>query len=82
MAILQIVNTTALILAVAVAGGAFAPEPIDREPTGAELAYADAPYGVDPIVTGPVSEEFKARQDKAGCGRVRWPDIPVECYPR
>jgi hypothetical protein len=82
MAILQIVNTTALILAVAVAGGAFAPEAVDREQTGAELAYADAPYGVDPIVTGPVSGEFKARQDKAGCSEARWPDVPVECYPR
>jgi hypothetical protein len=82
MAILQIVNTTALILAVAVAGGAFAPDPVDRDLTGAELAFADAPYGVDPIVTGPVSEEFKARRDNAGCDNVRWPDIPLECYPR
>jgi len=82
MAILQIVNTTALVLAVAVAGGAFAPEPVEPEQTAAEVAYADAPYGVDPVVTGPTSGAFKAQRESAGCDGARWPDVPLECYPR
>jgi hypothetical protein len=82
MAILQIMNTAALVLAVAVAGGAFARPPVDLMPTSAELAYADAPYGVDPIVTGPVSRDFRARQVETGCDEARWPDIPVACYPQ
>ncbi|GAB4355295.1 MAG: hypothetical protein Kow0026_14430 [Oricola sp.] len=82
MAVLQIVNTVALVVAVAAAGGAFAPEQVERTPTAAELAFSDAPYGVDPVVTGPVSDAFRARRDEAGCDTARWPDIPVECYPR
>ncbi|QKV19936.1 hypothetical protein [Oricola thermophila] len=82
MAILQIVNTAAFVLAVAVTGGAFAPAPAERAPTAAELAFSDAPYGVDPIVTGPVSGKFRAERDRAGCEDAVWPDIPVSCYPR
>ncbi len=81
MAVLQIVNTVALVLAVAVAGGAFDPGRADHAPTEAEIAYADAPYGVDPVVTGPVSDDFRIRRENAGCDRAQWPEIPVECYP-
>jgi len=53
-------------------------------PTGAtpaQQAYADAPDGVDPIVTGPVSTAFKQRQAAAGCETASWPNIPLVCYP-
>lgn len=47
----------------------------------AEQLYADAPDGVDPIVTGPVSAAFKQQQKTAGCDTAVWPKIPVACYP-
>ena len=51
-------------------------------PTAAEEAFADAPYGVDPVVTGPTSASFKKRQAEAGCDKAVWPDIPLACYPK
>ena len=50
------------------------------EPTAAK-AFADAPDGVDPMVTGPVSATFRQRQEAAGCSEAVWPDIPMACYP-
>ena len=50
--------------------------------TAAEQAFADAPFGVDPMVTGPTSAAFKAEQSRLGCGSAVWPDIPLGCYPR
>ncbi|MER8591329.1 hypothetical protein NKH33_06965 [Mesorhizobium sp. M1182] len=47
----------------------------------AEQLFADAPDGVDPVVTGPVSAAFKQRQQNAGCDSAVWPNIPVVCYP-
>ena len=47
----------------------------------AEQLFADAPYGVDPVVTGPVSAAFKQRQQDAGCDSAVWPKIPAVCYP-
>jgi hypothetical protein len=47
----------------------------------AEALFPDAPDGVDPMVTGPVSAEFRARQQQLGCERAEWPDIPAACYP-
>ena len=47
----------------------------------AEERYDDAPFGVDPIVTGPVSKEFRERRLAAGCDSARWPNIPIACYP-
>ncbi|MER9231395.1 hypothetical protein NKI56_04690 [Mesorhizobium sp. M0622] len=47
----------------------------------AEQLFADAPDGVDPMVTGPVSTAFKQRQQNAGCDQAVWPKIPVVCYP-
>jgi hypothetical protein len=50
--------------------------------TPAEEAFADAPYGVDPMVTGPTSASFKKEQADAGCNKAVWPDIPLACYPK
>ncbi|BCG92231.1 hypothetical protein [Mesorhizobium sp. 131-2-1] len=47
----------------------------------AEQMFADAPDGVDPVVTGPVSAAFKQRQKDAGCDSAVWPKIPAVCYP-
>ena len=59
-----------------------APQPTSGMPqTAAELAFADADYGVDPMVTGPVSASFKQQQAGAGCAEATWPDIPLDCYP-
>ena len=49
--------------------------------TPAAMMFADAPDGVDPMVTGPVSAEFRARQKTAGCATAEWPNVPVACYP-
>ena len=47
----------------------------------AEQLFADAPDGVDPVVTGPVSAAFKQRQQAANCDSAVWPNIPTVCYP-
>jgi hypothetical protein len=77
----------AIALALMLAGGAEAlTRPAVPAPqsgmTAAEQLFPDAPDGVDPMVTGPVSASFKARQAEAGCDKARWPDIPAACYPR
>lgn len=51
------------------------------ERTPAEEAFSDAPYGVDPMVTGPTSASFKQEQAEGGCDEAAWPDIPLACYP-
>ncbi|MBX3567926.1 MAG: hypothetical protein KF914_07705 [Rhizobiaceae bacterium] len=43
--------------------------------------FADAPDGVDPMVTGPVTAAFRDRQRQAGCDTAEWPNIPHVCYP-
>lgn len=48
---------------------------------GAAEMFADAPDGVDPVVTGPVSVSFRQKQNDAGCDKAVWPDIPAVCYP-
>lgn len=80
MALLHILPAAFLATALTIVGGAFEPGRVDQ-PTEAELAYADAPYGVDPIVTGPVSASFKEQQQIAGCDAAKWPDVPIACYP-
>src|SRR3954463_16327700 len=52
----------------------------DNSPS-AQQAFADAPDGVDPVVTGPVSAAFKQRQASANCDSAVWPNIPMVCYP-
>ncbi|RJT39580.1 hypothetical protein D3227_12165 [Mesorhizobium waimense] len=54
---------------------------LPSETQTAEQLYADAPDGVDPIVTGPVSAAFKQQQKASGCDSAVWPKIPVACYP-
>lgn len=49
--------------------------------TQAEALFPDAPDGVDPMVTGPVSVSFKQRQADAGCDKAVWPNVPAACYP-
>ena len=49
--------------------------------TAAEFIFPDAPDGVDPMVTGPVSAELRARQKALDCDQAVWPNIPVACYP-
>ena len=56
--------------------------PAMAAPTAAEEAFADAPYGVDAMVTGPMSASFKKRQAETGCDKALWPDIPLDCYPK
>jgi len=84
----------ALVAAFALtASGAYGPQPADARrqailehgelmaSTPAALMFPDAPDGVDPFVTGPVSAEFRARQQAAGCEAAVWPNVPVACYP-
>jgi len=54
---------------------------LPSEPQTAEQMFADAPDGVDPVVTGPVSAAFKQKQRAAGCDSAVWPKIPAVCYP-
>jgi hypothetical protein len=54
---------------------------LPSEAQSAEQIFADAPDGVDPMVTGPVSASFKQRQDAANCDSAVWPNIPMVCYP-
>lgn len=44
-------------------------------------AFPGAPDGVDPVVTGPVSAQFRERQKAFACDKAVWPDIPLACYP-
>jgi hypothetical protein len=44
--------------------------------------FSDAAFGVDPMVTGPVSQEFQQRQNDLGCAEAKWPNIPSGCYPK
>ncbi|MCI5074959.1 hypothetical protein [Oricola sp.] len=81
MSLLHILNAFVLSAAVAIVGGAFDPGAVDTAPTETELAFADAPHGVDPMVTGPVSTSFRERRAIAGCEQAEWPEIPLKCYP-
>ncbi|MDX8516283.1 hypothetical protein RFM70_30895 [Mesorhizobium sp. VK23E] len=56
-------------------------EPISPDAKTAQQMFADAPDGVDPIVTGPVSAAFKQRQKAADCDSAVWPNVPAVCYP-
>lgn len=54
---------------------------LPTDSSSAQQVFADAPDGVDPVVTGPVSAAFKQRQDAANCDGAVWPNIPMVCYP-
>ena len=55
--------------------------PLASDTPTAEQLFADAPDGVDPMVTGPVSAAFRQRQEAANCDNAVWPNIPTVCYP-
>ncbi len=55
--------------------------PVSSSGQTAEQMFADAPDGVDPVVTGPVSASFRQKQQVAGCDSAVWPKIPAVCYP-
>lgn len=77
-------SAAALLLAAGVAhstGTRQIDGPALKAPTAAEETFSDAPYGVDPMVTGPTSASFKKQQADAGCDKAVWPDIPLSCYP-
>ncbi len=57
-------------------------EPAATVESEAEEMFSDASFGVDPMVTGPVSDEFRQKQDELGCAEAKWPAIPAGCYPR
>jgi hypothetical protein len=74
----------ALVLAAGAAQSAASLKDADMTPPDARTAqqmFADAPDGVDPVVTGPVSTAFKQRQKAANCDSAVWPKIPAICYP-
>jgi hypothetical protein len=56
--------------------------PAEKISLPAEEIFSDAAFGVDPVVTGPVSDEFRQRQRNLGCAEAKWPHIPVGCFPR
>jgi len=90
MALTRTLRTTAATSAVALllaAGVAHSTasrsveKPVLMAQTAAEKAFPDAEFGVDPMVTGPVSASFKEKQIRANCAAAVWPDIPLGCYP-
>ena len=78
-----VIGAAALVMAAGAAHSAAtrAQAPRVAAATQAEALYPDAPDGVDPVVTGPVSVSFKQRQADAGCDKAVWPNVPTACYP-
>ena len=74
--------TTVALLALGVAWSVATPadKPIAAVVTQAERMFPDAPDGVDPVVTGPVSAAFKQRQADVGCDKAAWPNVPAACF--
>ncbi|MEO9614074.1 MAG: hypothetical protein ABJG86_14150 [Nitratireductor sp.] len=81
--------TTALVVALGIPGMLAASPPSPRD--GGDVAL-DYPGGmpeemeasvawVDPVVTGPVSDDFRRRRAALGCDDAVWPDIPKACFP-
>lgn len=54
--------------------GDMAPDIQDME-TDPALAW------VDPVITGPVSPQYRRQRDAAGCDQAAWPHIPAVCFP-
>jgi hypothetical protein len=79
------ISLSATLVALLALGGAWsaatpADKPMAVVTTQAEKLFADAPDGVDPIVTGPVSAAFKQRQANIGCEKAIWPNVPAACF--
>ncbi len=85
-ALLRVALPGALVAMLAMASGATPLASVGRAPeeplpvAGASL-FPDAPYGVDPVVTGPVSAGFRQTREIFGCDRAAWPNVPAACYP-
>ncbi len=69
-------------------GGIHARQAVDepRAPVGAqEGEESEGNIGdmawVDPVITGPVSPEYRRIREEAGCDTATWPNIPDVCYP-
>ena len=77
-------SATSLLLAASVAHSTGTRQPDGPTPplSQAEAAFPDAPFGVDPMVTGPSSASLKTRQSGLGCSDAVWPDFPLACYPK
>lgn len=74
----------ALVAMLAIASGATplaGTGPEEALPVDRASLFPDAPYGVDPVVTGPVSAQFRQTREIFGCDRAVWPNIPAACYP-
>jgi hypothetical protein len=56
-------------------------KPIQPYQPDASEAFSDAPFGVDSVVTGPVSAAFREKQDRLNCEAAKWPHVPRGCYP-
>ncbi len=77
-------SAVALLLAAGVAhstANRYVEQPEFLQPTAAQEMFADAEFGVDPMVTGPVSASFEQTQTALGCDKAVWPNIPPACYP-
>ncbi len=82
--LLRVALPAALLAALAIASGATplaGTGPEEALPVERSSLFADAPYGVDPVVTGPVSAQFRQTREVFGCDRAVWPNIPAACYP-
>lgn len=78
-------TAVAVLLAAGVAhstAGRPVERPVPQPQTAAELAFPDAEYGVDPVVTGPVSASFEEQRKSFGCTEAHWPNISLHCYPK
>lgn len=85
-ALLRVALPGALVAMLAMASGAtplagIGSAPENPLPVDAASLFPDAPYGVDPVVTGPVSAEFRQTREVFGCDRAVWPNVPAACYP-
>lgn len=48
---------------------------------GMEIENDPALAWVDPVITGPVSPQYKRQREAAGCDQAVWPHIPAVCFP-
>jgi hypothetical protein len=77
---IALVAAAVLLVASATAAPLFHAGKIET-PTPAEEKFADAPDGVDPVVTGPRTADLRERQQVLNCESAVWPNVPLGCYP-
>ncbi len=84
VALSSLITGFALALGISVQGEPTRLAELGEQPaitTSAEEMFPDAAYGVDPVVTGPVSASFKEKQALLRCADAEWPNVPAGCYP-